>query len=137
MQTWLFKTEPEEYSWEQLEKDGKTMWTGIRNFEARNNIRQMQPGDLVFIYHSGEEKIVMGLARVTSAAVADDTAEKGDWSAIEIEAIKPLTRPVSLEEIRNTYTLNTMPLISQTRLSVVPVTEPQKDMLLKIAKTTL
>ncbi len=137
MKTWLLKTEPEEFSWETLEKDGKTSWTGIRNFEARNNIRQMMPGDVVFIYHSGEEKIVMGVARVTSEAYPDETAEKGDWSAIDIEPVKALTRPISLEEIRNTYTLNTMPLISQTRLSVVPVTEPQKELLLKIAKTTL
>lgn len=137
MSTWLLKTEPEEYSWEQLEKDGMTSWTGIRNFEARNNMRQMQPGDLLFIYHSGEEKIVMGLATVTSTAYKDETADKGDWSAIDIQPLKALVRPVSLEEIRNTYTLNTSPLISQTRLSVVPVTEPQKEMLLKIAKTTL
>ena len=95
------------------------------------------PGDLLFIYHSGEEKIVMGIARVASEPYADETADKGDWSAMDVEAIKPLTRPVSLEEIRNTYTLNTMPLVSQARLSVVPVTEPQKDLLLKIAKTSV
>ena len=137
MSFWLLKTEPEEYSWEKLEAEKKASWTGVRNFEARNNLRAMQPGDVAFIYHSGQERIIMGLAKITKAAYPDPTATKGDWVSVDLEYVKPLIRQVSLEEVRNTYTLNTMPLIAQPRLSVSPVTEQQATMLLKIAKTEL
>jgi len=135
MSTWLLKTEPEEYSWETLWQEKKTSWTGVRNFEARKNIREMKIGDLVFMYHSGEERILMGLARVVSEPYVDPTAAKGDWAAIDVEAVKPLTMPVSLEEIRNTYGLNTMQLIAQPRLSVTSMTDVQAATILKIAKT--
>ena len=137
MHFWLLKTEPEEYSWEKLEGEKKAIWTGVRNFEARNNLRAMEVDDLAFIYHSGQERIIMGLARITKAAYPDPTATKGDWVAVELEYVKPLVRQLSLEEVRNTYTLNTMPLIAQPRLSVQPVTEQQMTMMLKIAKTEL
>lgn len=135
MTYWLLKTEPEEYSWERLETEKRAQWTGVRNFEARNNLREMKVGDHVFIYHSGQERILMGIARVVSEAYPDPTATKGDWVAIDLEPVKPLARPVSLEEVRNTYTLNTMPLATQSRLSVQPVTDAQAVLLLKIAKT--
>jgi predicted RNA-binding protein with PUA-like domain len=137
MTYWLLKTEPEEYSWERLESEKTAAWTGVRNFEARNNLREMKVGDCVFIYHSGEDRIIMGIAKVTKDAYPDPTATKGDWVAVDIEAVKPLVRPVSLEEVRNTYTLNTMPLVSQTRLSVQPVTDAQAVLLLKIGKTSI
>ncbi len=137
MAYWLLKTEPEEFSWETLEAEKKAPWTGVRNFEARNNIRLMKPGDLAFIYHSGQDRIIMGLAKVVSEPYADSTATKGDWAAIDIEAVKPLTRPVALEEVRNTYGLSTMPLVANARLSVHPVTDVQAAMILKIAKTEL
>ena len=137
MAFWLVKTEPEEYPWERLEQEQKTLWTGVRNFQARNYLREMRPGDIVFVYHSGEERMIIGLARVLAEAVPDPTAEKGEWVSIEIEAFKPLERVVSLEEIRNTHGLSVMPLVSQSRLSVHPVTDAQSEMLLKIAKTVV
>lgn len=135
MAYWVFKTEPEDFSWERLEQEKRTSWTGIRNFQARNNIRQMKPGDLAFIYHAGQERIIMGLAKIVSEPYDDPTAAKGDWAAIDIEAVKPLVRPMSLEEIRNSYGLNTMSLVAQPRLSVTSMTDAQAAMLLKFAKT--
>ncbi len=134
---WLLKTEPEVYSWEQLEKDRHTRWEGVRNYQARNNLRLMHPGDYAFIYHSGEEKMVLGIAKITSEPYDDPTASTGNWAVVDIEAVKPLARQLSLEEIRNTYLLNVMPLVTQSRLSVQPVTEAQWNLILKIAKTEL
>ncbi len=134
---WLLKTEPELYSWDKLVQDQKTRWEGVRNYQARNNLRLMKPGDLAFIYHSGEEKMIVGIARVTTEAYDDPTTDEGKWSVVDIEAVKPLERPLSLEEIRNTYLLNVMPLVTQARLSVQPVNEAQWNLILKIAKTTL
>lgn len=135
MAYWLIKTEPETYSWEQFEQEGETLWTGVRNFQARNNLREMQPGDILLVYHSGEERNIVGLAHVMAPAVPDTTAEKGEWVAVQMKAHKPLTRVVSLDEIRNTYGLSVMPLVTNSRLSVQPVTDAQAQMILKIAKT--
>lgn len=133
MAYWLLKTEPEEYSWETLEREGKASWTGVRNYAARNNLRLMAPGDVLFIYHTGDEKMIVGLATVASAAYPDPADEA--WAAVDIQALKPLVRQVSLEEIRNTYGLSVMPLVTQARLSVQPVTDGQAEQILKIAKT--
>jgi len=135
MAFWLVKTEPETYSWEQFEQEGDTLWTGVRNFQARNNLREMRPGDVVLVYHSGEERNIVGLARVVAPAEPDTTAEKGEWVAVQMKAHKPLARVVSLDEIRNTYGLSVMPLVTHARLSVQPVTDAQAEMILKIAKT--
>lgn len=137
MAFWLLKTEPEEYSWERFEQEGKTTWTGVRNFQARNNLRAMKVGDTAFIYHSGEERNIVGLGTILSEAAPDTTAEKGEWVAVEVAAMKPLVRVVSLEEIRNTHGLSVMPLATHPRLSVQPVTEAQAAMILKIAKTEI
>jgi predicted RNA-binding protein with PUA-like domain len=137
MNYWLLKTEPEVYSWERLEQDKTTRWEGVRNYQARNNLRLMQPGDLALIYHSGDEKMIMGIAKVTTAAYDDPTASEGNWSVVDVEAVKPLTRPLSLDEVKNTYLLNVMPLATQARLSVQPVTEQQWQLILKTAKTEL
>jgi predicted RNA-binding protein with PUA-like domain len=137
MAYWLMKTEPDEYSWEMLERDKHTTWTGVRNFEARNNIREMKPGDRVFIYHSGNDKMIMGVAEVTSDPKPDETATKGEWTSVDVKPLRSLVRPLSLEEIRNTHGLSVMPVVAHARLSVHPVTEPQAQMILKIAKTEL
>lgn len=134
-QFWLLKTEPQIYSWEKLEQDKTTRWEGVRNYQARNNLRLMQPGDLAFIYHGGDEQMVMGVTRVVKTAYDDPTAMEGKWSVVDVKAVKGLARPVSLEEIRNTYLLNVMPLVTQARLSVQPVTEAQWNLILKIGKT--
>src|SRR5580700_4095916 len=99
MNFWLVKSEPESYSWAQLVKDGKTAWTGVRNFTARLNLRAMKKGDLVFFYHSGEGKEIVGLARVAREFYPDPTATEGDWSCVDLESVKPLKNPVTLSAI--------------------------------------
>jgi predicted RNA-binding protein with PUA-like domain len=132
---WLVKSEPDAYSWAQFVKDGQTAWTGVRNFAARNHLRAMKRGDLVFYYHSGGEKQVVGLARVMKEAYPDPTAKEGDWSCVEIAPVKPLTKPVSLAAIRADKTLREMPLVKQSRLSVSPMTKAQFERVLKLAGT--
>jgi predicted RNA-binding protein with PUA-like domain len=135
MQTWLVKSEPESYSWAQLVKDGKTAWTGVRNFAARLHLRAMKKGDLVFYYHSGEDRQVVGLARVTKEAYADPTADEGDWSCVDLAPVKPLAKPVSLATIKTDAALKEMVLVKQSRLSVQPVTASQMQRLLALSQT--
>jgi len=116
MNYWLVKSEPEAYSWAQLVKDGQTAWTGVRNFAARNHLRAMEKGDLVFYYHSGEEKQVVELARVTKEAYPDPTAKEGEWSCVDLAPVKPLAKPVSLATIKADKVLREMPLVKQSRL---------------------
>jgi predicted RNA-binding protein with PUA-like domain len=137
MAYWLLKTDPDTYSWDTLVSDGETDWTGVRNFQARNNLRQMKPGDLAFIYHSQDDKEIVGVAEIRSEAFADATAESGDWAAVKIRAIKECTRRIGLEEIRNTPVLNVMPLVTHARLSVQPVSEAQWKDILRYTKTVL
>ncbi len=133
MNYWLVKSEPETYSWAQFVKDGQTAWTGVRNFAARNHLRAMKKGDLVFYYHSGEEKQVVGLARVTKAAYPDPTAKEGDWSCVDLSSLKALARSIRLQTIKTDAALNTMALVKQSRLSVSPVTAQQAKRLLALA----
>src|SRR5678815_3328597 len=125
MQYWLVKQEPEAYSWAAFVKDGKTAWTGVRNFQARNNLRAMKEGDLVFYYHSVTDKQVVGMARVAKEAYPDPTAKEGDWSCVDLVPVKPLASPISLETIKSDKGLADMPLVRQGRLSVQPVTKTQ------------
>jgi predicted RNA-binding protein with PUA-like domain len=134
MNCWIVKSEPEAYSWSQLLKDGKTVWTGVRNFAARNNLRAMKSGDLVFFYHSGEEKSVAGLARVTKEFYPDATAEDGDWSCVDLAPEKVLSKPVTLAQIKADKRLKDMVLAKQSRLSVSPVTREQFERLLKLTE---
>src|SRR2546422_4665138 len=113
---WLVKQEPGTYAWSTLVKEKKTDWTGVRNFQARNNLRAMKKGDVVLFYHSGEEKQIMGIARVEREAYPDKTAEEGDWSAVDIAAVKPLGKAVTLAEIKADKILKEMPLVRQSRL---------------------
>ena len=122
---WLVKQEPSSYSWADFVGDGKTTWTGVRNFAARNNLRKMRMGDEVLFYHSGEEKAVVGIAKVTRTAYPDPTAKEGDWSTVDLAAVKPLTRPVTLREIKANSRLKGIPLVRQSRLSVMPLAEPE------------
>ena len=132
MNYWLAKSEPEAYSWTQLVKDGKTAWTGVRNFQARNNLRAMKKGDSVFFYHSVSDKQVVGLARVAKEFYPDPTATEGDWSCVDLEPVKPLKNPVTLETIKADAVLKEMPLVKQSRLSVTPLTKKQAERLLKL-----
>jgi len=126
------KSEPEAYAWAQLVKDGKTAWTGVRNFQARNNLRAMKKGDAVFFYHSVSDKQIVGLARVAKEFYPDATAEEGDWSCVDLEPVKPLKNPVSLETIKTDVVLKEMPLVKQSRLSVTPLTKSQAERILKL-----
>ena len=125
MNYWLVKSEPETYSWETLVKEGKTAWTGVRNFAARIHLRAMKVGDQVLFYYSGAGKEVVGLAKVVKAAYADPTAKEGDWSCVDLAPVKPLARPVSLGTIKADKALKEMWLVKQSRLSVSPLTPAQ------------
>ncbi len=125
MNYWLFKTEPHTYHFSQLVKDKKTNWDQVRNYQARNYLRQVKKGDLALIYHSGDEKAVVGIAKVIQEAYPDIDPEGGDWVQIDIAPVKTLRVPVELKIIKSTKELSEMPLIKQSRLSVMPITESQ------------
>ncbi|HEX2574091.1 MAG TPA: EVE domain-containing protein [Polyangia bacterium] len=133
---WLIKSEPFKYSWQQLVADGQTHWDGVRNFEARNNLRAMKAGDLALFYHSNEGKEVVGVARVVRTAYQDPTTEE-DWSVVDVAPVVPLVRAVGLAEIKGTPELAEMQLLRRSRLSVVPVTEDEFKTVLKMGKTKL
>jgi predicted RNA-binding protein with PUA-like domain len=131
---WLVKQEPSSYSWTDFVSDGETSWTGVRNFAARNNLRKMQNGDEVLFYHSGDERAVVGIARVTRAAYPDPTAKEGDWSAVDIAAGKPLAQPATLREIKNNSRLQGIALVRQSRLSVMPLRAPEFREIVKMGE---
>ncbi len=134
MKYWMVKQEPEEYSFDGLLKDKTTDWTGIRNFQARNNLREMRAGDKVLFYHSVSEKAVVGLAEVSREAFADATDEEGKWLAVEIKAVRKFEKPVSLDEIKRNQDLQNIALIKQSRLSVIPISETEFETILNLAK---
>jgi len=135
MNYWLVKSEPETYSWAMLVREGKTAWTGVRNFAARNHLRAMAAGDVILFYHSGEEKAVVGLARVAKTAYPDPVAKEGDWSAVDVAPVKSLNGPVTLAAIKSDSVLRGMALVRQSRLSVSPVTREQFARLLELSGT--
>jgi predicted RNA-binding protein with PUA-like domain len=134
---WLVKQEPETYAWSTFVKDGGTAWTGVRNFLARNHLRAMQEGDLVLFYHSVSEKQVVGVAKVVKPAYPDPTASEGDWSAVDLAPVRALDRPVTLQAIKSDPALADLPLLRQSRLSVLPVTPAQFERLLETGQTRL
>ncbi|HEX8679599.1 MAG TPA: EVE domain-containing protein [Chthoniobacterales bacterium] len=119
---WLVKQEPSAYSWDDFVRDGRTSWTGVRNYTARNNLRAMDVEDNVLYYHSVTGKAVVGVAQVAATAYPDPTAKEGDWSAVDLVPRQPLARPVTLEEIKTNPKLKEMALLRLARLSVQPVT---------------
>lgn len=132
MNYWLVKQEPEAYSFDDLTKDGKTDWSGVRNFQARNNLRSMKKGDKVLFYHSGEQKAVVGLAEVVKEDYPDPTDEK--WTAVDIKPIEKLPTPVTLAEIKATKGLENIALVRQSRLSVVPLNKDEFEIITKLGK---
>ena len=122
---WLVKQEPETYSWDDFVRDGRTDWTGVRNFQARNNLREMRVGDRVLFYHSGTGKCVVGIAEVAKAAYADPTADDPQWVAVDLKPSKPLNEAVPLASIRYNAKLANLPLIRQSQLSVMPLTKDE------------
>lgn len=136
-QHWLIKSEPSQYSWPQLVRDGKTMWEGVRNFEARNNLRGMKAGDLCLYYHSNDGKEIVGIARVAREAYPDPTAPAEDWSVVDVEPVAPIKQPVSLDDIKGDPALTDIALLKRSRLSVVPVSKEHFDHILQLGKTRL
>lgn len=122
---WMVKQEPETYSWDDFVKDGVTDWTGVRNYQARNNLRAMKTGERVLFYHSGKEKAVVGVAEVAKAAYADPTADDAQWVAVDLKPVKRLRNAVPLAAIRYDNRLSDLPLIRQSQLSVMPLTKDE------------
>ncbi len=132
MRFWLVKQEPEKYSFDDLIAEGATDWTGIRNFQARNNLREMRVGDQVLFYHSVSEKSVVGLAEVSKEAFPDPTGE--NWLAVEIKPLEKFKKAVSLDRIKAEKTLENIALIKQSRLSVMPLSAEEFELILKMAE---
>src|SRR4051812_23073648 len=134
MNHWLVKSEPETYSWDDLVRDKRTEWTGVRNYAARLNLNAMKPGDRVLFYHSGDSKSIVGLAKITKAAFPDKTADEDGWVAVELAAVAPLPAPVTLAQVKADALLKGMELVRQSRLSVSPVKPTEYAKILKLAK---
>jgi predicted RNA-binding protein with PUA-like domain len=134
---WLIKSEPDKYAFSRLQSDGHTIWEGVRNFEARNNLRAMKVGDLALYYHSNEGKAVVGIARVTREAYPDPTAPDEDWSVVDVEPVAPLAEPVGLGAIKANRKLKNIQLVRRSRLSVVPLTPGEFREVLAMGKTKL
>jgi predicted RNA-binding protein with PUA-like domain len=132
-QHFLIKSEPYKYSFSDLARDGKTTWDGVRNFEARNNLRAMKKGDLCLFYHTNEGKEIVGIARVARGGYPDPTS-KEDWSAVDIEPVKPLARSIALDEMRAHRLLGRMMIFRKQRLSVVPVTDEEFKTVLELSR---
>jgi predicted RNA-binding protein with PUA-like domain len=133
MADWLLKTEPSVYSYDALVRDGSTFWEGVRNYQARNNLRAMKKGDTAFIYHSVEEKRVVGIAKVTREAYPDPTDKTGEWSVVDLEPVKKFRSPVTLAQFKADAALKDTALVRQSRLSVVPLTAAQSKRMLQLA----
>ena len=131
-QYWLVKSEPETYAWDDLVRDQRTAWTGVRNYAARLHLRAMQPGDPVCFYHSGDARTIVGLARVTKSAFPDPTAEEPGWVAVELAAGPSFKKPVTLAQIKAIPALKSMELIRQGRLSVQPVKRAEFALIRKL-----
>lgn len=133
MAYWLFKSEPETWGWDdQVNKGGPEEWGGVRNYQARNNMREMKKGDLGFFYHSVKEKAVVGIVRVANEIHHDSTTEDPRWECVDIEAVKPFKRPVTLDEIKTVPELENMVLVNNSRLSVQPVAEAEWKLICKL-----
>jgi predicted RNA-binding protein with PUA-like domain len=133
MAYWLVKSEPFKYSWDQFVKDKQTFWDGVRNYAARNNLRAMKKGDEVFFYHSNEGLEIVGIAKVVKEHYPDPTATEGDWSVVDLQAVKKLKKPVSLATIKADERLANMQIIKLSRLSVTAVTEGEWETIMELA----
>lgn len=132
MTYWLLKTEPETYGWDDLVRDKKTTWDGVRNFQARNNIKAMKKGDVVFIYHTGEEKAIQGMAKVVKEPYADPA--DADWLVVDLVPDKKLKKPVTLAQIKSDKRLTNMVLVKVSRLSVQPVKTEEFDLIVGLSE---
>ena len=134
---WIIKQEPSQYNWKQFEKDRETYWDGVRNYQARNNLKNMKKGDNLLFYHSVVGKEIVGIAEVTREAYPDPTTDDERWVVVDLKPIKPFKVPVTLEDIKAHKELSEIALIKQARLSVMPITKKEFQILLKLGKTKL
>ena len=134
MNYWLLKTEPETFNWDDLIKKKSSMWDGVRNYQARNNLRKMKKDDVALFYHSGKLPEIIGIAEVIKEFYPDPTAKEGDWSVVDIKPVRKLKRAISLKEIKQTLGLKNMVLVNNTRLSVQPVTADEFDRILQMER---
>jgi Uncharacterized conserved protein len=132
MNYWLVKTEPDSYAWSNLVKDKKTVWDGVRNFQARGNMKKMEKGDVVLFYHTGAEKAIVGEAKVTKAAYPDPT--DAEWVVVELAPVKSLKKPVTLAQIKSDKRLSDMVLVRASRLSVQPVKTSEYDLITALSE---
>ena len=132
MNYWLIKSEPFKYSWDQFVKDGKTFWDGVRNYQARNNLREMRVGDLVLFYHSNEGKEVVGIAKVVGESYQDPTTDDTNWLVVDFAPVEPLKKPVTLAQIKADEKLKGINLVRQGRLSVVSIKGEEFDRILEM-----
>ena len=132
MSIWLMKTEPETFGWDDLVKQGSSMWDGVRNYQARNNLRKMKIGDTVLFYHSVTNPSIVGIAEVCKEHYTDPTAKEGDWSVVDLKPTRKLKRAISLQEIKQHPALQDMVLVRNSRLSVQPVSSEEYDILLNM-----
>jgi predicted RNA-binding protein with PUA-like domain len=133
MNYWLIKTEPSTFSWDKLEQEKISIWDGVRNYQARNNLRKMKVNDCLLFYHSGKQPGIIGLAKVKKEAYPDPTANEGDWSAVDIQVQNKLKRFVPLTELKNITVLSQMVLLKNSRLSVQPVSPDEYRFILKLS----
>lgn len=131
MNYWLMKTEPGTYSWDDLVKDKKTTWDGVRNFQARNNLKAMKRGDIALLYHSGEEKAIIGTTKISKEFFPDPKDK--EWVAVEITIERKLAKPITLAQVKADKKLSNMALVRNSRLSVQPVKDEEMDLLLKLS----
>ena len=131
---WIVKQEPSQYSWQQFEKDGSTYWDGVRNYQARNNLKAMKKGDKLLFYHSVIGKEIMGIAEVTRESYPDPTTDDERWVVVDLKPLKAFKVPVSLEVIKTRQELADIALIKQSRLSVMPLTKNEWSIILKISE---
>ena len=134
MNYWLVKSEPFKYSWDDFIKDGSTYWDGVRNYQARNNLQAMKKGDLVLYYHSNEGKEVVGIAKVVKESYQDPTTEDDRWVVVDLKPVEQLNKPVTLADIKKRKSLQNIPLITQSRLSVMPLMKKDFDSIVKMGK---
>jgi predicted RNA-binding protein with PUA-like domain len=132
MQYWLVKSDPETYSWNDFLKDKTTPWDGVRNYQARNNLKEMKKGDRVLFYHSIIGKAVFGIAKVTLEAFQDPTTDDERWVAVQLAPVKTLRKSITLEQIKDEKKLTEISLIKQSRLSVMPLTKEEYDTVLSL-----
>lgn len=135
MSFWLIKSEPFKYSWDQFVKDKQTFWDGVRNYQARNNLRAMKKGDLALWYHSNEGLEIVGIAKVVTEAYQDPTTEETAWVVVDFKPVKKLKKPVSLATVKSDKRLANMALVKAQRLSVQPVTEAEWEIIMELSET--